>query len=157
MLFLISLFHCPGWDHRQGCEAFFRIKIGGAALFRKKIRGAETFFEKSRGAHFFRNFFTTKFENPRFHFSKKCSMLGHVTRVCSLAYDTCNKYIESFSWLCVRLFSGEIKKGAKSFFRKILGGRRLFFNLKKRDYDFFSWWSNCQIEICREFWKKNLD
>ena len=37
-------------------------------------------------------------------------MLGQLTRVCLLVYDTYNKYID--------LFLGEIKKGAKSFFGK---------------------------------------
>ena len=40
-------------------------------------------------------------------------------------------------WLCIKLFLKEIKRGAKSFFRKNLEGRRLF-QLKKGGEDFFS-------------------
>ena len=48
----------PGRDHQQGAKTFFRKKIGGEYFFSQEIRGAKTFF-------------TTKFENPRFHFSKE--------------------------------------------------------------------------------------
>ena len=69
-----------------------------------QIRGAKTFFWKKLGGE---DFFTTKFENTRFHLKKaifedqKVTVLGQVTRVCSLAY-----------W---------------RIFRKKLGGRKTFF------------------------------
>ena len=89
-------------------------------------------------------------------------MLGQVTRVCSLAYDTYNK------WLCVRLFSEEIKiffrknrdaknffdkKGGEDFFQEIfpktrprypvnfdrpLRGAKTFFQIMRGGEDFFS-------------------
>ena len=58
-------------------------------------------------------------------------MLGQVTLVCSLAYDTCIKYIELFSWLKVSLFLREIKKGGEEFFSEKNRGAKTFFHLKK--------------------------
>ena len=49
----------------RGGENFFLKEIGGANIFSRKIRGTELFFRKKG------TFFTTKFENPRFHFSKR--------------------------------------------------------------------------------------
>ena len=48
--------------------AYFFGKIrGGRLFFEKKMRGSKTFFRKKLGGE---DFFTTKFENPRFRFSK---------------------------------------------------------------------------------------
>ena len=55
---------------------------------------------------------------------KKLSMLCQVTRGCSLADDF--KFIDRFSWLCIRLFLEEIKRKAKSFFRQNKGGEDFF-------------------------------
>ena len=67
----------PGRDHRQGAT-FFLEKKEGVDFFSEKNRGAETFLEKKLGGvDFFRKIlggedvFYYKFENPRFHFSKK--------------------------------------------------------------------------------------
>ena len=57
--------------HRQG--AFFLNKFGGRRLFSKKNRGAKNFFRKKGGE----DLFTTKFENPRFHFSKRAIFEDH--------------------------------------------------------------------------------
>ena len=74
-------------------QVFIGVWYKQLGFMTKKIRG-------------WRLFFTIKFENPRFHLKKaifedqKVTVLGQVTRVCSLAY-----------W---------------RIFRKQLGGRRLF-------------------------------
>ena len=52
-----------GLDHRQGDENFFSKKIEGRGFFFQKILGGE-------------DFLTSKFENPRFYFSKKGIFVG---------------------------------------------------------------------------------
>ena len=52
-----------------------------------------------------------------------------MTRVCSLAYDTYSKCINWFSELYLKLYLKllkKMKKGAKSLFRKKLGGEDFF-------------------------------
>ena len=92
------------FEKKGGRRLFFRKKFGGGHFFSKK-KEENFFLIKNRGAT---TFFTTKFENPRFHFSI-------FTRVCLLAYY---KYIESVL--------GRNKKGGEEFFSKKIRGRRLF-------------------------------
>ena len=70
----------PGRDHRRGVKTFFERQLGGVDFFFEKIGGGDFFSKKKIGGEDFfskiknkggADFFTTKFENPRFNFSKK--------------------------------------------------------------------------------------
>ena len=79
------------------------------------------------------DFFTEKFENPRFHFSKKAIFEDQ-------SYVWLGKWFECidrfYDWHYIRLFLEEIKKGAESLFRN-KKGRRLF-STEKRGRRLFS-------------------
>ena len=55
-------------------------------------------------------------------------MLGHVTRLCSLAYDKLRKAV----------FVGNEKGVLRVFFEKKLGGQRFFLSTKKGGEEFYT-------------------
>ena len=83
------------WCTRTRGEEIIRKKKQGVKIFFEIERGVETFFERNKWGE---DCFYSKFDNfisQKKPFLKvKSNMLGQVTRLYSLAYDTYNKYIK---------------------------------------------------------------
>ena len=64
----VKIYRIPGPGLSGGRRFFSKKNIGGGDFFSEKIKGRRPFVKKIRRA---KTLFTIKFENPRFHFSKK--------------------------------------------------------------------------------------
>ena len=92
----MKIYGVPGPGPSTGGEDFSK-KLGGAQTFsKKKYEGSGDFFRR-------RGFFTTKFGNPRFNFSKKAILDDQKVIYVGSSHST----LESVHWRTYHLGTGQ--------------------------------------------------